>query len=88
MEGMDGSPVQHLMAGRLKSALPVASALLEPRVITDLIDKLCHRKQDSKLMDLPEFTIGETVQMIPLPGDLVSRSMSAEGGSTIISGGG
>lgn len=74
-EGMDSSPAQRLMARRLKSALPVAPALLEPRVIMDVVDKLRHRKQVSKLIydrtakDLPELSVGEAVRMKPLPGD-------------------
>ncbi|KAJ8290613.1 hypothetical protein GJAV_G00015280 [Gymnothorax javanicus] len=74
-EGMDSSPAQRLMARRLKSALPVVDALLEPRVVTDVVDKLRHRKQVSKLIydrtakDLPELAVGEAVRMKPLPGD-------------------
>lgn len=74
-EGMDSSPAQRLMARRLKSALPVAPALLEPRVITDMVDKLHHSRQVSKIIydktpkDLPELAVGEAIRMKPLPGD-------------------
>uniref|UniRef100_A0A673W9M9 Gypsy retrotransposon integrase-like protein 1 n=1 Tax=Salmo trutta TaxID=8032 RepID=A0A673W9M9_SALTR len=74
-EGMDSSPAQRLMARRLKAALPVASTLLEPCVVTDVLVKLRHRRQVSKFIydksakDLPELRVGETVRMKPLPGD-------------------
>lgn len=74
-ESMDSSPVQRLMSRRLKSDPPVAPALLEPRVITGVVDKLRHRKQVLKLIydraakDLPELAVGEAVRMKPLPRD-------------------
>ncbi|KAJ8371210.1 hypothetical protein SKAU_G00112380 [Synaphobranchus kaupii] len=74
-ESIDSSPAQRLMSRRLKSALPVAPALLEPQVIADVVDRLRHRKQVSKLIydrtarDLPELAVGEAVWMKPLPGD-------------------
>eukprot|EP00063_Salmo_salar_P075403 XP_014050238.1 PREDICTED: C-type lectin domain family 4 member M-like [Salmo salar] len=72
---MDSSPAQRLMARRLKAALPVASTLLEPCVVTDVLVKLRHRRQVSKFIYdksakyLPELRVGETVRMKPLPGD-------------------
>ncbi|KAK6311313.1 hypothetical protein J4Q44_G00169770 [Coregonus suidteri] len=60
---------------RLKAALPVANTLLEPCVVTDMLEKLCHRRQVSKFIydksakDLPELRVGEAVRMKTLPGD-------------------
>ena len=50
IEGMDSSPAQRLMAQRLKAVLPVASTLLEPCVVTDVLVKLRHRSQVSKFI--------------------------------------
>jgi hypothetical protein len=75
MEGINTSPAQHLMAQRLKAALPVANTLLEPCVVTDVLEKLQHRRQVSKFIydksskDLLELMVGEAMQMKPLPGD-------------------
>ncbi|XP_038827473.1 zona pellucida sperm-binding protein 4 [Salvelinus namaycush] len=72
---MDSSPAQRLMAQRLKAALPVASTLLEPCVVTDVLVKLRHRRHVSKFIydksakDLPELRVCETVRMKPLLGD-------------------
>ncbi|KAL2078306.1 hypothetical protein ACEWY4_025991 [Coilia grayii] len=74
-EGMDSSPAQRLMSRRLKTALPVGSKLLEPCVVSGVLEKLCHRKQvakatyDRSAKDLPELTVGQVVRMKPLPGD-------------------
>lgn len=74
-EGMGSSPAQRLMARRLKTALPVASKLLEPCVVSGVLEKLRHRKQlakatyDRSAKDLPELTVGQAVRMKPLPGD-------------------
>lgn len=73
--GMDSSPAQRLMSRRLKTALPVASKLLEPCVVTDVGAKLRHKRQVSKFeydktaKDLPGLTVGEAVRMKPLPRD-------------------
>uniref|UniRef100_A0A8D2J594 Gypsy retrotransposon integrase-like protein 1 n=1 Tax=Varanus komodoensis TaxID=61221 RepID=A0A8D2J594_VARKO len=62
-EGMDSSPAQRLMSRRLKTSLSVANKLLEPCVVTDVMEKLRRRKQISKLTydmsakDLPELSI-------------------------------
>lgn len=76
---MDSRSAQRLTSHHLKSALPVAHALLEPRVITDVVDKLWHGKQVSKLKygrtakDLPELAVGEAFQMKPLPADMTGN---------------
>uniref|UniRef100_A0A8C5QG74 Gypsy retrotransposon integrase-like protein 1 n=1 Tax=Leptobrachium leishanense TaxID=445787 RepID=A0A8C5QG74_9ANUR len=78
-EGMDSSPAQRLMSKRLKTSLPVANKLLEPCVVTAVLEKLRRRKQIAKLSydvsakDLPELSIGEPIRMKPLPGDRTSR---------------
>lgn len=74
-EGMNSSPAQRLMSRRLKTALPVANKLLEPCVVTGVLEKLRHRRQVSKASydrsakDLPVLTVGQGVRMKPLPGD-------------------
>ncbi|KAF7238387.1 hypothetical protein EYD10_14900 [Varanus komodoensis] len=76
-EGMDSSPAQRLMSRRLKTSLPVANKLLEPCVVTGVLEKW--RKQISKLTydvsakDLPELSTGEPIRMKPLPGDRTGR---------------
>uniref|UniRef100_A0A8C5Q7G7 Gypsy retrotransposon integrase-like protein 1 n=1 Tax=Leptobrachium leishanense TaxID=445787 RepID=A0A8C5Q7G7_9ANUR len=78
-EGMDSSPAQRLMSRRLKTLLPVANKLLEPCVVTGVLEKLRRRKQIAKLSydvsakDLPELSIGEPIRMKPLPGDRTGR---------------
>uniref|UniRef100_A0A8D2JBQ7 Integrase catalytic domain-containing protein n=1 Tax=Varanus komodoensis TaxID=61221 RepID=A0A8D2JBQ7_VARKO len=76
---MDSSLAQRLMSRRLKTSLPVANKLLEPCVVTGVLEKLRRRKQISKLTydvsvkDLPELSIEEPIRMKPLPGDRTGR---------------
>ena len=93
---MDSRRAQRLMARCLKAALPVASTLLEPCVVTDVLVKLRHRRQVSKFIydksakDLPELRVGETVRMKPLPGarnrPLETRILCTESGTTLLLG--
>lgn len=39
-EGIDSSLLQHLKSRRLKTALPVANKLLEPCVVSGVLEKL------------------------------------------------
>lgn len=74
-ENMDSSPAQRLMSRRLKTSLPVTNKLLEPCVVTGVVERLHHRKQlaksyyDRSARDLPELNIGERIRMKPLPGE-------------------
>lgn len=78
-EGMHSSPAQRLMSRRLKTPLPVADALLEPRVVTGVSDRIRGKHQSAKLWydksarDLPELCIGQDIRMKPLPGDRTGR---------------
>ncbi|CDQ65427.1 unnamed protein product [Oncorhynchus mykiss] len=79
------------MAQRLKAALPVASTLLEPCVVTDVLVKLRHRRQVSKFIydksakDLPELRVGEMVRMKP-DRPLETRILCTESGTTLLLG--
>ncbi|GAA6097015.1 thrombospondin type-1 domain-containing protein 7A-like [Tachysurus ichikawai] len=70
---MDSSPAQRLMSRRLKTSLPVTNKLLEPSVVTGVVERLQHRKQQAKsyydrsACDLPDLNIGEKIHMQPLP---------------------
>ncbi len=78
-EGLHCSPAQRLMSRRLRTHLPVADQLLMPRVINEIPDKLCVKRQMAKLSydrsakDLPELNIGQPIRMKPLPGDRTGR---------------
>lgn len=72
---MDSSPAQRLMSRRLKTSIPVTDKLLEPAVVTGIMEKLRYRRQlaksfyDQSARVLPELEVGKTVRMRPLPGD-------------------
>lgn len=78
-EGLHCSPAQRLMSRRLRTHLPVADQLLMPRVITEIPEKLCLKRQIAKLnydrsaRDLPELNVGQPIRMKPLPGDRTGR---------------
>lgn len=72
-EYKDNSPVRRLMSRRLKMSLPVTNKLLEPFVVTGVVEWLHRRNQlaksyyDMSAHDLQELNIGARIHMKPLP---------------------
>ncbi len=73
-EGMHVSPSQLLYGGRTCTRLPVAKALLEPRVITNVPEMIEMRKQkqkhfyDQHKQESPKLDDGDAIRM-RLPGE-------------------
>lgn len=62
-DGLHSSPAQRLMSRKLKTPLPVADVLLEPRVVTGVSDRIRAKHTTAKFWydksarDLPELCI-------------------------------
>ena len=73
-EGMDSSPAQRLFSPRTRISLPMASHLLQPKVIADVKLKLQQRKLKQSLYydrgakELQPLKAGDVVRVRPLPG--------------------
>ena len=65
------SPVQKLQSRRTKTLLPTTSALLQPRVVTNVPEDIVYRRQKAKAYydkgacPLPPLEIGDTVRLQP-----------------------
>ena len=72
-DGMKSSPVQRLMSRRTRTLLPTTTALLKPKIIEGVSDKIVQKRQTAKLYydrnakQLPDLVIGQKIRMAPLP---------------------
>lgn len=74
-DGMDSSPVQRLMSRRTRTSLPIASQMLNPKVIDTVKQNKTVKHQKAKLLydksakELPELTKGQPVRVQPSSAD-------------------
>jgi hypothetical protein len=73
-EGMDSTPAQRLFSRRTRTSLPMASHLLQPKVIPDVHQNLQQRQNKQALYfnrgakELQPLKDGDVVRVRPLPG--------------------